>query len=64
MPMNQQDIRMNKATIQPVMMGRGRYALQQNKKKKNWKQPTATVICHVANQYTIATNPLHNMLKP
>ena len=55
---------MNKATIQPATTGRGRYALQQNKKKRNWKQRTTTVICHVAKQYTIATNPLQNMLKP
>ncbi len=64
MPMNQQNILRNQATIKHTMMGKGRYALQQNKKKENWKQHTITVICHLANQYTIATNPLNNMVNP
>ena len=64
MPMNQQNIQMNKATIQTTMMIKGRYALQQNRKKENWKQRTTTVICHLAHQYTIAINSLQNILKP
>ena len=52
------------STMQHNIMLRGRYALQQNRKKENWKQPTTTIICPLAYQYTIATNPLQNMLKP
>lgn len=44
MAVKQQNILINKATIQHIMMGRGRYGLQKNKKKGNWKEHAITVI--------------------